>query len=239
MTTSPLLDTTYLPGMTFDEYADLVRGRFPDLADVLWLDRPGAAAALRALADGPNEFETDGGDGRGASYRRAQRRRMVRSRGMRSLFAMAAGVAGTEDIPRDWRLLDVLGGDGLLAHVLRVVAPQVEVPVLTSDMAGNMVLAALRDGLPAVRQLAEFLFLRPATMDAVLIGYGTHHIERAARPLACAEAARVLRPGGRLVVHDFAEGGAVARWFAEVVHRYSRGGHPYTHFTSGELAHCL
>lgn len=233
------LDRPYLPGMTLEEYADLARRQFPELADALWLDRPGAESALRILANGENEFEDDGGVGRGESYRRAQQRRMVRSRGMRSLFAMAAGVDTPAEIPRDWRLLDVLGGDGLLAYVLRAVAPQVERTVTTSDMAGNMVLAALRDGLPAIRQLAQYLFLRDETMDAVIIAYGTHHIGPKQRPVACREAARVLRPGGRLVLHDFEQGGAVAQWFSEVVDRYSRRGHPYTHFTATEMEYCL
>jgi SAM-dependent methyltransferase len=239
VTTPQLRDCPYLPGMTIEDYADLVREQFPGLVDTLWLDRPGAEDALRLLADVENEFEDDGGVGRGESYRRAQQKRMVRSLGMRSLFALAAGVATPAGIPRDWRLLDVLGGDGLLAHVLRTVAPQVENPPITSDMAGNMILAALRGGLPAIRQLAQFLFLRDETMDAVIIAYGTHHIGPKERPVACREAARVLRPGGRLVLHDFEEGGAVAQWFSEVVHRYSRRGHPYTHFTANEMEFCL
>jgi ubiquinone/menaquinone biosynthesis C-methylase UbiE len=238
MTTSWLHDRPYLPGLSMMEYADLARTRFPWLAETLWLDRPGAEAAWHRLADAGNEFEDDIDLGRGASYRRAQRSAMVRARGIQSLFTLAAGVATPARIPRDWRLLDVLGGDGLLARVLRTVAPQVVPLAITSDMAGHMVLEALRSGLPAIRQLAQFLFVRDETMDAVIIAYGTHHIGPEERTAACQEAARVLRPGGRLVLHDFEEGSPVARWFTEVVHRHSRSGHPYTHFSAPEME-CL
>jgi SAM-dependent methyltransferase len=237
MTTPHLRDRPYLPGLSIMEYTDLAKTRFPGLVDTLWLDRPGAEAAWRQLAEAVSEFEDDADLGRGTSYRRAQRSPMVRARGIRSLFTLAAGVTTTARIPRDWRLLDVLGGDGLLARVLRTVAPQVAPLAITSDMAGHMVLEALRHGLPAIRQLAQFLFVRDETMDAVIIAYGTHHIEPEERTAACQEAARVLRPGGRLVLHDFEEGSPVARWFAEVVHRHSRSGHPYTHFSAAEMEH--
>jgi SAM-dependent methyltransferase len=239
MTTSWLRDRPYLPGLSMMEYADLARTRFPELTDALWLDRPGAETAWRRLAAAVNEFEDDTDLGRGASYRRAQRSAMVRATGISSLFTLAAGVATPAGIPRDWRLLDVLGGDGLLARVLRTIAPQVVSPAITSDMAGHMVLETLRSGLPAIRQLAQFLFVRDETMDAVIIAYGTHHIGREERAAACQEAARVLRPGGRLVLHDFEEDSPVARWFTEVVHRHSRLGHPYTHFTAAEMEYLI
>jgi SAM-dependent methyltransferase len=239
MTATCVLSAPYLPGLTVAQYVDVVRREFSRLAVALCFDRPGAEAAVAELTGQVNEFEDEEGDGRGGSYRLAQCNLMVRATGIRTLFRLAAGVAEVTDIPRDWWVLDLLGGDGLLARVLQRIAPQIRTPIVTSDMAGAMVEAALRKGLPAIRQKAQFLFLRERTMDAVILAYGTHHIAPGERIATCREAARVLRPGGRLVVHDFEESSPVAAWFAEVVHRYARAGHDYRHFTAAEMAHCV
>jgi SAM-dependent methyltransferase len=225
----------YVPGLTVEDYVSLIEKRFPAFADKLWFGRNGAAEAIDDLSQCTNEFETDADTGRGTSYRRAQRNRMVRAQGIHTLFTLAAGVPSVAQIHRRWTALDVLGGDGLLAHVIKVMAPHTENAVITSDMAGHMIVEALRAGLPAIRQRAQFLFLRDETIDAVLLAYGTHHITPGDRPLACQEAARVLRPGGKLVLHDFEQGSPVALWFSEVVHRYSRAGHQYDHFSIAEM----
>jgi SAM-dependent methyltransferase len=213
----------------------MVEERFPALANLLWFDRPGANEALGNLRGLVNEFETDADTGRGSSYRHAQLNRMVRAQGIRTLFTLAAGVPTMERIPSDWTALDLLGGDGLLTHVFKTLAPQAGNSVITSDMAGHMVADALSAGLPAIRQQAQFLFMRDESVDAVMLAYGTHHIPREDRPLALLEAARVVRPGGLVVLHDFEEGSPVARWFSVVVDQYSKAGHRYDHFTVPEL----
>jgi len=224
-----------VPGLSVEDYTSLIEKRFPAFADTLWFDRNGAAAAIDELCESVNEFETNADTGRGVSYRHAQRNRMVRARGIRALFTLAAGTGGVTQIHPRWTALDLLGGDGLLAHVFKTMAPHTENAVITSDMAGHMIVEALRAGLPAIRQQAQFLFMRDETVDAVLLAYGTHHITPADRPLVCQEAARVLRPGGKLVLHDFEQDSPVALWFSEVVHRYSRAGHRYDHFSTTEM----
>src|SRR5205807_3017185 len=108
--------------------------------------------------------------------------------------------------------------------------------ILTGDIAGHMIMAALAQGLPAVRQAAQFLLLRSGCMDAVLFAYGTHHVPPSERLTACREAHRVLKPGGRVVLHDFEEGSPMADWFNIVVHGHSANGHRYQHFTAAEMA---
>ncbi len=184
----------------------------------------------------PTDFEDVCIGGRGESYRQAQENPTVRLRGIRQLFTWASpgGVLSS------WRpehiLVDLLGGDGTLARAVETFTPpQARPTVLTSDLSAGMIRAAQQRDLPAIRQAAQRLRLRDQTVDAVLLAYGTHHIPPADRPATASEAFRVLRSGGSLVMHDFAEGSAVARWFANVVHRYSHTGHDFPHFTEGEL----
>jgi len=225
---SDVLDVDELDGPALERrFAAL----HPELADALWLDRPGAAEELLRVT-GAAEFETDAGTGRGDSYRRAQRDELVRRRGMDTLLALVRPVDAL--IEPGWRLLDVLGGDGLLARVVGPCAGATY-PILTSDVAEAMVRHALAYGLPAIRQAAHFLLLRDASVDAVLLAYGTHHIARTQRAAAVAEAYRVLRPAGRVLLHDFHEGGPVARFFAEIVDRWSAAGHRYEHFNEAEM----
>lgn len=106
-------ESAYLPTMTLDTYRRRIAEADPLLSSLLDFERPGAEAALRALADTVTEFDSDG-TGRGDSYRRAQRSTMVRWTGMRQLLRLASppapSGAGT--------LLDVLGGDGTIARAV-------------------------------------------------------------------------------------------------------------------------
>lgn len=184
----------------------------------------------------PTDFEDTDEGGRGDSYRLAQQDPTVRLHGIRQLLTLASP-GGTLS---SWRpgqvVVDLLGGDGTVARAVELfTAPAHRPTVLTSDMSAGMVRAAQQRALPAVRQAAQRLRLRDGSVDAVLMAYGTHHIPRAERATAVSEAHRVLRPGGALVLHDFAERSAVARWFADVVDRYSHTGHDYPHFTPDEL----
>jgi SAM-dependent methyltransferase len=183
-----------------------------------------------------NEFDSDA-TGRGDSYRRSQLRSDVRITGILTLMELALDGPVPELPAPDLRVLDVLGGDGTLARALaaRHGHEHRNHWILTGDLSPAMSAAALRYGLPAVCQPAQQLKLNDGTFDAVLLAFGTHHIPVDERKLAYAEAWRVLKPGGRVVVHDFPEQGPVARWFADVVDRFTVSGHQYQHFSPDEL----
>ncbi|MFI6318238.1 class I SAM-dependent methyltransferase [Nonomuraea sp. NPDC050556] len=219
----------YLPSLSLDEYQRVVSTVHPQLHAVLDFQRPGAREALDVLAVTSSEFDSDDG-GRGDSYRRAQQDALVRWTGISALLRLLVPDPSSQ-APL---VLDVLGGDGTLARA--VGGLESKPVVITGDLSGQMVDRALAQGLPAVRQAAHFLFLRDASMDGVLLAYGTHHIAPAQRPAAVAEAVRVTRPGGRIVLHDFDESSPMAGFFAEVVHPHAAGGHAYSHFTRAELA---
>lgn len=230
----------YLPNLDQAEFEDMFRRKHPTFASALHFEGDGAFTALGRLLRERNEFETDAHGGRGRSYRKAQRATTARLTGIKTLLQMVAGATDLNMIPWDTRLLDVLGGDGLVTRALRVLAPDLPmIPILTSDMAGHMVAEALSQGLPAIRQAADFLFLRECAFDGVLIAYGSHHVGERDRASMCAEAFRVLRPGGRIVLHDFEEGSPVVRWFEQIVNRHTAAGHDYRHFTRAELRSLL
>jgi ubiquinone/menaquinone biosynthesis C-methylase UbiE len=188
-----------------------------------------------------NEFDTDEG-GRGDSYRESQLRPDVRLTGIRTLLQRALDGPLSHEQSPTLRVLDVLGGDGTLARAVSHLMPHVSAErqwILTGDLSRHMVAGALGYGLPAICQPAQRLALRDETFDAVILAYGTHHIPVNERKAAYAEAWRVLRPGGRIVVHDFEDDGVVSAWFSNVVHKYAPNGHAYDHFSRQELTQDL
>lgn len=91
------------------------------------------------------------------------------------------------------RILDVGGGTGRAAAALG--------SAVVVDPAAGMLRRARRAGHPAVRADAAALPVAECSVDAVVVLDALHHVPD--REGALAEAARVLRPGGVLVVRDF------------------------------------
>lgn len=95
------------------------------------------------------------------------------------------------------RVLDVGGGTGRVARALDQSAVVV-------DASAGMLRRAREDGLPVLRADAGALPVRDEAVDAVVVADALHHVQDQAAALE--EAARVLRPGGVLVVRDFDPG---------------------------------
>jgi SAM-dependent methyltransferase len=93
-----------------------------------------------------------------------------------------------------------------------------------------------RKNLFSVLQPAQDAYwLRSNSLDAVIYAYGTHHIPKDQRSQAVKEGARVLKRGGRFVLHDFEEEGSMSTWFQAVVNTYGKTRHDYPHFTEKEM----
>jgi demethylmenaquinone methyltransferase/2-methoxy-6-polyprenyl-1,4-benzoquinol methylase len=106
------------------------------------------------------------------------------------------------------RVLDVAAGSGDLAKAMaRRVGPQGE--VWLTDINHSMLVRGrdrMLDGgrmLPAVQCDAEKLPFAARYFDCVTVGFGLRNMTR--KQAALAEMARVLKPGGRLVVLEFSK----------------------------------
>ncbi|MCD2199493.1 class I SAM-dependent methyltransferase [Halobacterium sp. KA-4] len=113
---------------------------------------------------------------------------------------LAAGLAAAER-PVEC-VLDVGGGTGRAARALARDTTEVAGrDVTVVDASARMLAEARESGLPAVRGDAAALPYRDDSVDAITIVDALHHFPD--RDGALAEAKRVLRPGGVLVVRDF------------------------------------
>jgi len=112
------------------------------------------------------------------------------------------------------RVLDLCCGTGLLARELaRRLGPDGE--VVGVDASEAMLERATRRGQSCrtvyVRAEADSLPLPDGHFDCVTLFLGLHEITQEARLPALREVRRVLRPGGRGLVLDFASGGPALR----------------------------
>jgi ubiquinone/menaquinone biosynthesis C-methylase UbiE len=104
------------------------------------------------------------------------------------------------------RILDLGCGTGEMAFAIARVAPHVHLIGVDGDpdMLERAAAKALAEGaeLELHEALADRLPLPDADVDCVLSTLMFHHLVPAAKRAALAEARRVLRPGGRLLVCD-------------------------------------
>ena len=110
------------------------------------------------------------------------------------------------------RILDLCCGTGLLSRELaRRLGPDGEVVGVDASeaMLGQARLAGGR--VVYVRAEADSLPLPDGHFDCATLFLGLHEIAQAARLPALREVRRVLRPGGRGLVLDFASGGPALR----------------------------
>jgi ubiquinone/menaquinone biosynthesis C-methylase UbiE len=116
---------------------------------------------------------------------------------------VAADVAGTA--PKDAAVLDVGTGPGVL--MVELAARRPDLNLTGVDLSPSMVAAATRnlaaegvsDAVCVVADVAELPF-PDQSFDLVVSSLSLHHWDRV--DAAVPELARVLRPGGRVVIYD-------------------------------------
>ena len=107
------------------------------------------------------------------------------------------------------RLADIGGGTGNYALALKDEGWQ---PVVI-DRSPAMLTRASSKGLETVQADAQRLPLGDETLDAAMMISMLHHVED--RRAALAEARRILRPGGRLVLMGFTGEDAATLWILD------------------------
>jgi demethylmenaquinone methyltransferase/2-methoxy-6-polyprenyl-1,4-benzoquinol methylase len=121
------------------------------------------------------------------------------------LRAVAEGLAGAPGR----RLADVGGGTGNYAAAL---AREGWDPIVI-DRSSAMLARAAAKGLATVEADAQRLPFQDESFDAVTMISMLHHVED--RSQALAEAQRILRPGGRLVLKGFTAEDADSLWIVD------------------------
>ncbi|HEY4377543.1 MAG TPA: class I SAM-dependent methyltransferase, partial [Acidimicrobiales bacterium] len=150
---------------------------------------------------------------RGAGYDDAMSRWPGARREELDLVAERAAVSAGEVV------VDVPAGGGWLADHL----PHGTVIVAVEPSGPFSERCAARSGVQAVQAPITATTLDPASADVVVSLAGLHHV--ADHREAYAEFARILRPGGRLVIADVAVGSPVARFLDGFVDRHNSEGH--------------
>ncbi|WP_406638757.1 class I SAM-dependent methyltransferase [Amycolatopsis sp. WGS_07] len=229
-----MTSSTYIADLTFEGYLQEIRTKYPRLYELLDPERIEADAIedyLKELNTLSWEFEDQDTGGRGQAWSQAQNSSNSRRVGMVSLLERFS-----RDTPGpDLRVLDVLGGSGTVARLAATLGNDAPT-VFTADISNLMISSCRAGELPYIRQSAARSLFRDDSLDGVLIGYGTQLLSPEVRQLAVAESYRTLKPGARLVVHAFEAGEGAARFFDDVVHPYSRTGHPHKHLTREEIS---
>lgn len=131
-------------------------------------------------------------------------------------FIRFAGVDNSRMIPewlapvKDMEVLDLGGGTGINAETLSLAGAKVTLADASYPMLKRA--SAKKMAVNIIQSTAESLPLPDSSFDIVLISDAWHHFRD--QEGAAGEAARVLRPSGRLYIIDFDPGKKITKTIA-------------------------
>lgn len=136
-------------------------------------------------------------------------------------------------LPATGRVIDVGGGDGELLNRLLRLRPGLHAVVIDKGEVGASIAPDVADRVTLLPHtaLADY---HGADVDAVLVSDVLHHVDRSEWVKFLKEAHALLKPGGTLIVKDFAPGGLrslLGLWSD----RYVSGDGAVRFFPPGEL----
>ncbi len=125
--------------------------------------------------------------------------------GTRAFQAIASDAISAAAIEADDVVVDLGAGTGLLALRAAETAERVIAIDRSATMLAHLWAAAEQRGMANVETVTadiRSLPLADECASVVVSNYAFHHLDHAGKGLALAEARRILRPGGRLVIAD-------------------------------------
>jgi len=143
---------------------------------------------------------------------------------------VVAALRGALECSRGW-ILDFGGGDGRVATAL---APSLGAALVVADVDAKALARAPRAVHPVRIHPRGALPFRPGSFDALFLVDVLHHIDNG--PARLADLARLLRPGGRLLVVDFDARRRVTALFRLLARL---GGFACRHYAPDEVANAL
>ena len=135
-------------------------------------------------------------------------------------------------------VLDVLGGSGQIRRAYDQYISQSNVPlnIITGDIEPDMINRALDFGIDAmVLDACNLYEIEDDCYEGAILAYGFHHIPTVSRLSAIAEAIRITKRGGKVLIHDGIKGSSTDKTTKVTVDKYGKCPHVYDHPTRKEL----
>lgn len=224
----------YFNEISIAEYLSQTRDKHPCLYQALDRDRLSTEYLYSLNLPCRNiDFESSAKSGRGIDYLEEQNKEPLnRKIGFKKIFS----TIGTSD--KESLVVDAMGGNGTLYRASKILGYE-NLNIVISDISSAMIADAFAQGIPCVRQFAQNFLFKNDSVDAVIFAYGTHHLSEEDRMAAFSEAKRVLRKGGKIIVHDYDQNDRTCFWYTDILDKYTFTGHKCIHFTIDSLSDIL